>query len=372
MADVAGNRPVEPDHETLLTGADATILRRLSRNISNQGGAMFSSLRRAFTNASASDSSNSEHQVDDVEAGQQATNSDSQGQSSQGQGAAVVQQNTAPALPADAGSTPRPPLVTETPARASSAPPTQLEESRATSEITASPASPSAGAAAPTAGFSTAAGSTSTHSIFGRLLRTNSGHVTSRGPGQQQPVCLICLENLGPDDFESGEAMQLECQCRGELAMRHRVCAEKWSRVKGDRVCDVCKAPIMNLPEITPRAPGSAGSDENAAMFDEADGRDHVPGMHGAYMSDQIPGSADIIFDCIRVTWVAMIICILFFEMPLAMALWTGLIVGLAYTGFARAMYRTQLAAIQREMARDRERGPHGNDSPGPPMVVVV
>ena len=46
-----------------------------------------------------------------------------------------------------------------------------------------------------------------------------------------------------------------------------------------------------------------------------------------------------------------MIICILFFEMNLAMALWTGLIVGLAYTGFARAMYRTQLAAIQREVS---------------------
>lgn len=35
---------------------------------------------------------------------------------------------------------------------------------------------------------------------------------------------LVCLQ--------SGEAMQLDCQCRGELAMRHRICAEKWSRVK--------------------------------------------------------------------------------------------------------------------------------------------
>lgn len=26
--------------------------------------------------------------------------------------------------------------------------------------------------------------------------------------------------------------MSLECQCRGELALRHRSCAEKWSRVK--------------------------------------------------------------------------------------------------------------------------------------------
>lgn len=47
-----------------------------------------------------------------------------------------------------------------------------------------------------------------------------------------------------------------------------------------------------------------------------------------------------------QVTWVAMIICILFFEMSLANALWTGLIVGLAYTLFVRAMYRHQLAVV--------------------------
>ena len=50
-----------------------------------------------------------------------------------------------------------------------------------------------------------------------------------------------------------------------------------------------------------------------------------------------------------------MIICILFFEMNLATALWTGLIVGIAYTMFARAMYRQQLAVLQREMAREHQ-----------------
>lgn len=50
----------------------------------------------------------------------------------------------------------------------------------------------------------------------------------------------------------------------------------------------------------------------------------------------------------VQVTWVAMIICILFFEMNLANALWTGLIVGLAYTLFVRAMYRHQLAVVSR------------------------
>jgi len=45
-------------------------------------------------------------------------------------------------------------------------------------------------------------------------------------------VCLICLDALEPADFESGEAIVLECQCRGELALRYRTCAEKWARVK--------------------------------------------------------------------------------------------------------------------------------------------
>lgn len=54
-------------------------------------------------------------------------------------------------------------------------------------------------------------------------------------------------------------------------------------------------------------------------------------------------------------TWVAMIICILFLEMSLPMSLWTGLIVGIAYTIFVKLMYRSQLAALQREQARERE-----------------
>ena len=46
-----------------------------------------------------------------------------------------------------------------------------------------------------------------------------------------------------------------------------------------------------------------------------------------------------------------MIICILFFEMNLASALWTGIITGLAYTLFVRAMYQSQLDVLHREQA---------------------
>ena len=71
----------------------------------------------------------------------------------------------------------------------------------------------------------------------------------------------------------------------------------------------------------------------------------------GPFMAEQMPSNSDIVFDCIRVTWVAMIICILFFEMNLASALWTGIITGLAYTLFVRAMYQSQLDVLHREQA---------------------
>lgn len=56
-----------------------------------------------------------------------------------------------------------------------------------------------------------------------------------------------------------------------------------------------------------------------------------------------------------------MIICILFFEMNLASALWTGIITGLAYTLFVRAMYQGQLDVIHREQALRGRRVPAAN-----------
>ncbi|KAL0028755.1 hypothetical protein WJX79_005101 [Trebouxia sp. C0005] len=186
--------------------------------------------------------------------------------------------------------------------------------------------------------------------VLERLLSAGNKGL-KRSPSGTQPVCLICLENLTPEDFEAGEAIQLECECRGDLALRHHSCAIKWAHVKGDNVCDICKQPIKNLPAITPRAPSEPGSDADMTGFDDIDAQNHPHGLHGPFVAEQMPSNSDIIFDCIRVTWVAMIICILFFEMNLASALWTGIITGLAYTLFVRAMYQSQLDVLHREQA---------------------
>ena len=72
---------------------------------------------------------------------------------------------------------------------------------------------------------------------------------------------------------------------------------EQTVAAQGDSVCDVCKAPIRNLPAFTPRAPASEGGTEGDAF--DLDDRAHPVGP--LFLGEQMPGSADIVFDCIRV-----------------------------------------------------------------------
>lgn len=197
------------------------------------------------------------------------------------------------------------------------------------------------------------------HAVAGRALLQG----LSRSDSGSLPMCLICLEPFTTDDFMSGEALSLECQCRGEMALRHRTCAIKWSRVKGDVTCDVCKTQVQNLPTPTPRSASPTASDADAASDEFTESHVHTLGIEG------IPGHADLMFDCIRVTWVAMIVCILFFEMNLTTALWSGIAAGLGYTMFVRAMVRNQLAAAA-VVAADSNRASSGSSSNVAPVVL--
>jgi hypothetical protein len=58
------------------------------------------------------------------------------------------------------------------------------------------------------------------------------GGARSDGGGGSESLCLICFEPIEPADLESGEALRLDCQCRGDAALRHRSCAIKWTRIK--------------------------------------------------------------------------------------------------------------------------------------------
>jgi hypothetical protein len=124
--------------------------------------------------------------------------------------------------------------------------------------------------------------------------------------------------------------------------MRHRQCAEKWSRIKGSTTCDVCKAPILNLPDVPPLPPPPGQLAGEGGLLGP-------PGDASLWSIDEPPAVADYIFDCIRVTWVVLIVCILFFELDVARSFVTGALLGTVYVALAASW-----AAARRRGRRQR------------------
>jgi len=204
-------------------------------------------------------------------------------------------------------------------------------------------------------------------------LDIEGGEIESSGSGDSvsrtttTPVCLICLEALAPEDFANGRAISLGCKCRGDMGLRHKDCAQKWAQVKdsgrgGVPVCELCKQPASNLPPIPPR-PHLLRPDTSTTAAGGVSPED----LYNEQMAFATfaPSAADLVFDCIRVTWVAMIVSILFFEASLASALSTGMIAGAAYAISVRIMYRQHFEAM-RAYANE-----NGAAAPPPPQVPV-
>lgn len=114
---------------------------------------------------------------------------------------------------------------------------------------------------------------------------------------------------------------------------------------KGDLNCDICKRLITNLPSIDP------------AILEakEAARRRRLPN----FSVDSAPSSADHIFDCVRVAWIAMIILILILDMPVNQAMMYGLAMGMGYVVLAKALYSCTRALragrVRRQVAREEQ-----------------
>lgn len=45
-------------------------------------------------------------------------------------------------------------------------------------------------------------------------------------------AALTLLQEFRQEEFVNGSALRLECNCRGDLALRHRECVMKWVQVR--------------------------------------------------------------------------------------------------------------------------------------------
>jgi hypothetical protein len=135
------------------------------------------------------------------------------------------------------------------------------------------------------------------------------------------PICLICLEMLTPEDFQSGEAICLECGCSGDIALRHLTCAIEWNNAKGNLLCEVCKQLITNLPLIDPELLEAR----------EAAKRRREPNF--SINSDMT--WADHAFDAIRMMWIVAICCVIFYDLSMSTSFLIGAASGVIYIALA-------------------------------------
>lgn len=221
------------------------------------------------------------------------------------------------------------------------------------------------------------------------LARSATTRVPSRAGSTvagSLPCCLICLDTLSPEEFDAGSAIAQACACKGDAALRHLRCAVQWSHVKRSTVCDVCRAPIANLPAL-PELPSDTGcgGGSGGTVATAAAGADTWDPLS---LGDP-PGLSDYIIDAVRVTWVTLVACIVFADMPVMRAFVVGGVVGAVLTvaahacamaqrsaaavrAFAAALRQRALAAGQHEQQAPPPPAPHGPAAGQPPSTEVA
>ncbi|TYI87624.1 hypothetical protein E1A91_D04G148400v1 [Gossypium mustelinum] len=59
--------------------------------------------------------------------------------------------------------------------------------------------------------------------------------------------CRICHLGLESNSHESGVPIELGCSCKDDLAAAHKLCAEAWFKIRGNKTCEICHSIARNV-----------------------------------------------------------------------------------------------------------------------------
>ncbi|KAI4372955.1 hypothetical protein MLD38_011133 [Melastoma candidum] len=118
----------------------------------------------------------------------------------------------------------------------------------------------------------------------GNCGRSSSNHVGAadlEAVGERAGIereCRICQLSLDAgDNAESGVALVIElgCSCKDDLAAAHKLCAEAWFNIKGNKTCEICGSTARNVDgenEVESTARPNTTSDSTTAAVDASAG----------------------------------------------------------------------------------------------------
>lgn len=66
---------------------------------------------------------------------------------------------------------------------------------------------------------------------------------------EEKTECRVCHLAVDTQSI-AGEVMELGCDCKDDLAVAHRQCAEAWFKIKGNRTCEICGSTAQNVAGI--------------------------------------------------------------------------------------------------------------------------